>query len=91
MLYVEETLVTRENLMMSGERSKASDVQAQGILLPLFIATDLYIYTLIGINNHSKRMFFIMCQTKMRNKKKQMKDNINKAKKHFREKSLLKV
>ena len=27
----------------------------------------LYIYTFIGINNHPKRMFFIMCPTKKGN------------------------
>ena len=41
MLYVEETLVTSENLMMIGERSKTSDTQTLGVLLPLFVATDL--------------------------------------------------
>ena len=41
MLYVEETLVTRENLMMSGERSKTSDDQTLGVLLLLFLTTDL--------------------------------------------------
>ena len=40
-LHVEETLVTRENLMMSGKRSETSDVQTLGVLLPLFLATDL--------------------------------------------------
>ena len=45
----------------------------------------LYIYTFIGINNHPKRMFFIICPTK-RETEKQMKDNINKATKTFQRK-----
>ena len=45
----------------------------------------LYIYNIyIGIDNHRKRMFSIMCPKK--ETEKQMKDNINKATKTFQRK-----
>ena len=48
---------------------------------------DISIYTFIGIHNHPKKLFFIICPTK----KKRNERKHNEEQRHFREKSVLKV